>query len=98
MPISLLETFLQHYWRVESETKNGCTQFVPAAQIVEETSAAAPALALTAPEPAEKALRNEPNRLALDIAHATRTWIQYGIVGFAVMCIVIGAIKGVLAR
>ena len=48
------------------------------------------------PEPAEEAPWNWSEGFALDIARATRTWIQYGMVGFAVACIVIGAIKGAL--
>ena len=37
-----------------------------------------------------------PNGFALAIARATRTWIQYGVVGFAVACIVIAAAKGLM--
>jgi hypothetical protein len=32
----------------------------------------------------------------IDIVRATRLWIQYGIVGFAIACIVIGAVEGLL--
>jgi hypothetical protein len=32
--------------------------------------------------------------LGTEIFRATRTWIQYGVVGFAVACIIIGAVKG----
>jgi len=34
----------------------------------------------------------------IPILRATRTWIQYGTVGFAVICILIGAIEGLLGR
>jgi len=27
------------------------------------------------------------------VVHLTRTWVQYGILGFAVLCIVIGAVE-----
>jgi hypothetical protein len=37
-----------------------------------------------------------PDGFALEIARATRTWIQYGMLGFAVLCIVIGAVRGIL--
>jgi len=32
------------------------------------------------------------------IIRATRSWIQYGTVGFAVMCIIIGALEGLFGR
>jgi len=34
----------------------------------------------------------------LDILRATRTWIQYGVVGFALLCIVIGAVEALFGR
>ena len=33
-----------------------------------------------------------------DIIHATRSWIQYGTVGFAVLCIAIGAVEALLGK
>jgi hypothetical protein len=33
-----------------------------------------------------------------DLLHATRSWLQYGTVGFAVLCIVIGAVEALLGR
>lgn len=33
-----------------------------------------------------------------DILRATRSWLQYGTVGFAVLCIVIGAVEAVFGR
>jgi hypothetical protein len=34
----------------------------------------------------------------IQIIRATRSWIQYGTVGFAVICIVIGAVEGLFGR
>ena len=34
----------------------------------------------------------------IQILRATRSWIQYGTVGFAVMCILIGALEGLFGR
>jgi hypothetical protein len=34
----------------------------------------------------------------LAIVHLTRTWVQYGIFGFAVLCIVIGAVEAMFGR
>jgi hypothetical protein len=34
----------------------------------------------------------------LTIIRATRLWVQYGIVGFAVFCIVIGAVESLFGR
>jgi hypothetical protein len=36
--------------------------------------------------------------LAQQIVRSTRSWIQYGMVGFTVVCIVIGAVEGLLGR
>ena len=33
-----------------------------------------------------------------DILRSTRSWLQYGTVGFAVICIVIGAVEGLFGR
>jgi hypothetical protein len=35
---------------------------------------------------------------AKEIVRATRSWIQYGTVAFAVICIVIGAVEALLGR
>jgi hypothetical protein len=32
------------------------------------------------------------------IVRATRDWIQYGIFGFAVLCIVVGAVEALFGR
>jgi len=32
------------------------------------------------------------------VVHLTRTWVQYGIFGFAVLCIVIGAVEALFGR
>jgi hypothetical protein len=34
----------------------------------------------------------------LSVMHATRTWIQYGVFGFAVFCIVLGAVEALFGR
>ncbi|HTR36056.1 MAG TPA: hypothetical protein VMH80_09155 [Bryobacteraceae bacterium] len=33
-----------------------------------------------------------------ELLHATRSWLQYGTVGFAVLCIVVGAVEGLFGR
>jgi len=33
-----------------------------------------------------------------DVIHATRAWIQYGTVGFAIFCILIGALEALVGR
>jgi hypothetical protein len=86
---------LQYGWRVESETENRPAQFV------QEALVGVQAITFTGQEPADEGSRaptswDRSDGFAIDLAHATRTWIQYGTVGFAVACIVIGAIKGVL--
>jgi len=39
-----------------------------------------------------------PEDAGIQIIRATRSWIQYGTVGFAVMCIVIGAVEALLGH
>ena len=39
-----------------------------------------------------------PDSDSVSILRATRTWLQYGVVGFAVVCIVIGAIEALFGR
>ena len=34
----------------------------------------------------------------LTIVRATRLWIQYGVFGFAVFCIIIGAVESLFGR
>ena len=34
----------------------------------------------------------------IDVMRATRGWVQYGIVGFAILCIVIGAVEALFGR
>lgn len=34
----------------------------------------------------------------LTIARATRLWVQYGLFGFAVFCIVVGAVESLFGR
>jgi hypothetical protein len=52
---------------------------------------------------ADERLNLQPTAYWLDdtgipILRATRTWIQYGTVGFAVICILVAAIEGLLGR
>jgi hypothetical protein len=35
---------------------------------------------------------------SVSVIHATRTWVQYGIFGFAVLCIIIGAMEALFGR
>ena len=39
-----------------------------------------------------------PNTEYMGVVHLTRTWVQYGIFGFAVLCIVIGAVEALFGR
>jgi hypothetical protein len=39
-----------------------------------------------------------PDDTGIQIIRATRSWIQYGTVGFAVFCIIIGALEGLFGR
>ena len=43
-------------------------------------------------------IQDELEDIGLEIIRSTRTWIQYGMVGFAVICIVIGAVEGLAGR
>jgi hypothetical protein len=50
------------------------------------------------PEPdAEPAVPPPPIEY-VTVIHLTRTWVQYGIFGFAVLCIVIGAVEALFGR
>jgi len=73
------------------------------------SSAPAPQLDLQQNEPPVAALEPvteaEPNVAANPLAdeykavfHLTRTWVQYGVFGFAVLCIVIGAVEALFGR
>jgi hypothetical protein len=83
----------------------------PALDPVPEPEPAATSTAVAAADSNEQLTLNEelgisqgiPVRAWLDdtglqIIRATRTWIQYGTVGFAVFCIVIGAVEGLFRR
>jgi hypothetical protein len=39
-----------------------------------------------------------PEDTGILILRATRSWIQYGTVGFAVFCILVGAVEALLGR
>jgi hypothetical protein len=67
------------------------------------SSALQPPPAPTGQQQSNEHVRAERTSYWLDgtgipILRATRTWIQYGTVGFAVMCILIGAVEGVFGR
>lgn len=47
--------------------------------------------------PAEPADANQPIEY-MAVIHLTRTWVQYGIFGFAVLCIIIGAVEALFGR
>jgi hypothetical protein len=50
------------------------------------------------PEPAPAPLETPPPMEYMAVFHLTRTWVQYGIFGFAVLCIVIGAVEALFGR
>jgi len=52
---------------------------------------------LKAAAPPEAAGKNEPNAYAM-VVHLTRSWVHAGIFGFAVLCIVIGAVEALFGR
>jgi hypothetical protein len=39
-----------------------------------------------------------PDDMGVQIIRATRSWIQYGTLGFAVICIIIGALEGLFGH
>jgi hypothetical protein len=47
--------------------------------------------------PAASRVRNQPIEYVV-VIHLTRTWVQYGIFGFAVLYIVIGAVEALFGR
>jgi len=49
-------------------------------------------------EAASASISAWPEDAGIQIIRATRSWIQYGTVGFAVFCIVIGAVEALLGR
>jgi len=78
-----------------------------AASLIEETDTAVPAKTAEAAQPAE--LNEEVSiqqsssppwwdGTGREILSATRSWIQYGVVAFAVICIVIGAVEALFGR
>jgi len=50
------------------------------------------------PEPAPAPVDLSSPIEYLAVFHLTRTWVQYGIFGFAVLCIVIGAVEALFGR
>jgi hypothetical protein len=73
---------------------------------IEPTEAQEPLLEaaadLQAEAPQEELDQTESAELApyeyISVVHLTRTWVQYGIFGFAVICIVIGAVEALFGR
>jgi hypothetical protein len=63
-----------------------------AAQDVERLDAESPA------EPSVEPPAPIPQVEYIGVIHLTRTWVQYGILGFAVLCIVIGAVEALFGR
>jgi hypothetical protein len=76
-------------------------QFDPIQSI--ESACAEPAV-LATPEPevaAEPTLEVAAPAKSIEyvgVIHLTRTWVQYGVFGFAVLCIVIGAVEALFGR
>jgi hypothetical protein len=72
----------------------------PQPPVLESDRAASP------PDPATEPYQNEhvtsyddwPNDAGIQILRATRSWIQYGTLGFAVFCILIGAVEALFGR
>jgi len=67
----------------------------------ETTSLIAPGLSAHTTEEtnANQSITDDPLRSAsLDIIRATRTWVQYGVVGFAFLCILIGAVEALFGK
>ncbi len=54
--------------------------------------------ALPAEPQAAEAVKLPPPIEYIEVVHLTRTWVQYGILGFAVLCIVIGAVEALFGR
>ncbi len=75
-------------------------QFDPAQSIdrAGDRAGTEPAVAAEPEQNAELPL--EPKRPIeyIGVSHLTRTWVQYGIFGFAVLCNVIGAVEALFGR
>jgi hypothetical protein len=77
-------------------------QFDPI-QSIDSVDTQAPAIA-AAPEQeaaAEPTLESAAPAKSIEyvgVIHLTRTWVQYGVFGFAVLCIVIGAVEALFGR
>ena len=50
------------------------------------------------PEADSENSQTEQEIEAISVIHATRTWVQYGVFGFAVLCIIIGAMEALFGR
>jgi hypothetical protein len=82
---------------LEQDLESPALFFEPAAQT--------PAPAPQPSDPAIVSISNEqtggftwPADTGIQIIRATCAWIQYGTVGFAAFCILIGALEGILGR
>jgi hypothetical protein len=49
-------------------------------------------------EPEQTESAEAPPYEYIGVIHLTRTWVQYGIFGFAVLCIVIGAVEALFGK
>jgi hypothetical protein len=50
------------------------------------------------PDASSETIAPDQSIEAVSVIHATRTWVQYGIFGFAVLCIIIGAMEALFGR
>jgi hypothetical protein len=78
----------------------------PSVQPATSENSAVPVEGTNSTEPAtseesetdSETLDTEQEIEAISVIHATRTWVQYGIFGFAVLCIIIGAMEALFGR
>lgn len=62
-----------------------------------EASQQHPTSLATTSRAVERALPLLPAEDLFLIVHFTRNWLHYGTMGFAVMCVFVGALRGILA-
>ena len=55
-------------------------------------------IALAGETPEEPRLLSAAWQEVLAVSRATRSWVQYGALGFAVLCILIGAVEALLGK
>ena len=75
-------------------------QFEPIQPIGDAQAIAAPELAVREADAGSVAPAIAPTQPLeyIEVIHLTRRWVQYGILGFAVLCIVIGAVEALFGR